>query len=116
MSTNCLFCKILEGTITSEKIVENENCIVIRDIQPQAPTHLLCIPKTHVASLNDLTDAQRHSILPTLFQIADEAATKLGFRKNGYRTVFNNQAQAGQTVFHLHLHILTGANLGKFGE
>lgn len=107
----CIFCKIIAGQIPAARLAETEDAIAIADISPQAPVHALVIPKTHVASLNDLTPKDREYILPKLYAVADALAQSKGFRQNGYRTVINNQAQAGQTVFHLHMHVLAGTNL-----
>ena len=113
---NCIFCRIIRSEIPTSKVIETETVIVIRDIQPQAPHHYLAIPKHHLPSLNDLSANDRKNVLPNLFEIADICAEQLGFKSTGYRTVINNQAQAGQTVFHLHMHILGGTRLrGDFG-
>ncbi|MGE4231746.1 MAG: HIT family protein [Bacteriovoracia bacterium] len=113
---DCIFCKIAEGEIPAAKIVETESGFVIPDISPQAPMHLLVVPKLHVPSLNDLTEQERASILPMLYDLADIAAQEKGFKSTGYRTVINNQPDAGQTVFHLHMHVLGGGKLrGTFG-
>jgi histidine triad (HIT) family protein len=116
--SSCIFCKILKGEIPAAKVHETEHAIVIKDIQPQAPMHWLVIPRHHVASLNDLDDRTRVEILPSLYAAADAAANAQGIRDKGYRTVINNQSLAGQTVFHLHMHVLTGSSkaLGHFGE
>ena len=116
--SSCIFCKIIKGEIPSTKVLETEDAVVINDIQPQAPVHWLVVPRHHVASLNDLDEKSRASILPQLYAAADLAATAQGFRGQGYRTVINNQRLAGQTVFHLHMHVLAGSPepLGHFGE
>lgn len=108
---DCLFCKIRDGKIPAKKLAESETAFAIADIQPQAPLHALIIPKTHVASLNDMTDADRAAILPELYRLADQLASEKGIRAQGYRTVVNNQAAGGQTVFHLHMHVLGGASM-----
>ncbi len=112
---DCLFCKIISGTIPSEKLFENEQVYAFRDIHPQAPIHILIVPKAHSESLNTLTSENRVAFLPALYEAADQIAVQLKFKENGYRTVVNNQALAGQTVYHLHLHVLSGAPLGSFG-
>jgi histidine triad (HIT) family protein len=116
--SSCIFCKIIKGEIPSAKVLETEDVLVIKDIQPQAPVHWLVVPRHHVASLNDMDEKSRAAILPRLFDAADRAATAQGFKDKGYRTVINNQALAGQTVFHLHMHVLAGSQkpLGHFGE
>ena len=113
---DCIFCKIVAGSIPSKKLGESEHLIAISDIQGQAPFHALIIPKVHKSSLNDLDSADRAKFLPEMYSLADELASKSGFREQGYRTVINNQSMAGQTVFHLHMHVLSGAQLkGSFG-
>jgi len=113
---DCIFCKIISGSIPAKKLAESEHAIAIADIQPQAPTHALIIPKRHVATLNDMTATDRRDVLPALYDLAEQLAEEKGFRENGYRTVINNQAEAGQTVFHLHMHVLAGTKLkGGFG-
>ena len=113
---NCIFCGILEGRIPATIIAESSDAIMIRDLHPQAPLHYLVIPRKHIASLNDLTATDRTVILPALFEMADHYAHEAGFRTSGYRTVINNQLEAGQSVFHLHIHILAGALRGTFGS
>jgi histidine triad (HIT) family protein len=113
---DCLFCKIISGSIPAQKIAESESAIAIADIQPQAPFHALVLPRRHVASLNDMTEQDRKELLPQMYALADSLALEKGYDKSGYRTVINNQADAGQTVFHLHLHVLAGTKLGHFGS
>ena len=116
MSKNCIFCKIISGEIPSKKIFENENFFAFNDVSPQAPQHILIVPKKHFSSLNDLDDSLREKVLPGLYSVADTVAQELNFRIRGYRTVINNQSEAGQTVFHLHMHVLAGSALkGGFG-
>ena len=113
---DCIFCKILNGTIPAKKLAESDDAIAIADISPQATEHLLVFPKKHITSLNDLSAADRQHILPALFKLADEIAVERGFKTRGYRTVINNQTAAGQTVFHLHMHVLSAEKLkGSFG-
>ncbi len=107
--SDCIFCKIIAGTIPGKRLAESETAIAIADISPQAPLHALIIPKKHVASLNDLTADDRREILPALFDLADVLAKDKGLRTSGYRTLINNGESAGQTVFHLHMHVLGGA-------
>ena len=116
--SSCIFCKIIKGEIPAKNVFENDHAVVIQDVQPQAPIHWLVLPRTHVGSLNDLDEKTRAEIMPQLFAAADQAATAQGLRDKGYRTVINNQALAGQTVFHLHMHVLAGSTkpLGHFGE
>ncbi len=116
MSEFCIFCRILKKEIPSAFVKESETAFCIRDMHSQAKEHLLIIPKVHVESLNDLSSTQRGAILPELYRLADEVSQDLGFKEKGYRSVINNQTMAGQSVFHLHLHILGGEPLkGQFG-
>jgi histidine triad (HIT) family protein len=108
---DCIFCKIIAGTIPAKKLAESDAAIAIADIHPQAPLHAVLISKAHVASLNELTSTQRKEILPELYALADRLASEKGLRERGYRTVINNQTDGGQTVFHLHMHVLGGASL-----
>lgn len=112
---DCLFCKIIKGTIPAKKLAETDDAIAIADIQPQAPLHALIIPKRHVSSLNDMSDEDRQAILPQLYALADKLVVAKGVREAGYRTVINVNRDAGQTVFHLHMHVLAGSPLGHFG-
>lgn len=105
--TDCIFCKITAGEIPAEIVLENDHIIVFRDLSPQAPTHLLAIPRSHIATLNQ-AQANDAQTLGHLFLAAREVAAQLGFADDGYRTVLNCGEGAGQTVFHIHLHILAG--------
>lgn len=108
MSDNsCLFCRIIEGEIPAEIIFRDEHCIVIRDINPQAPTHVLVIPREHLESLNEGTHRDE-SMLGHLLRVAARIANEAGHADEGYRTVINTGAGAGQSVFHLHVHVLGG--------
>jgi histidine triad (HIT) family protein len=107
MSENCLFCKIADGTIPSSKVFEDEVCVAFNDISPQAPTHILVIPRKHFASL-DTADSGHKETLGHLLLTAAEIAREKGFSEDGYRVVINTNADGGQTVFHLHLHLLGG--------
>lgn len=106
MSTDCIFCKIINKEIPSNFVYENDDVIAINDLHPQAETHVLVIPKVHVASLAELEDV---SLMGRLLQSVKETAKALGI--TDYRTIINTGAGAGQTVFHLHIHILSGKNL-----
>ncbi len=99
----CIFCRIANGGIPTPFILENEEAVAFRDIQPQAPVHLLVVPRRHVASLNDARD---ETLLGRLLTVARQAAAKAGLEQ--YRVVINTGAEAGQSVFHLHLHVLGG--------
>ena len=105
---DCLFCKIVAGDIPAEIVHEGERTIAFRDINPQAPLHVLVIPRAHVASLNEATDAAQ---IGGLALLAAEIAQREGYGATGYRTVFNTGPQAGQTVHHVHLHLLAGRDL-----
>ncbi len=108
----CLFCKIIEGKIPSQKIFENESVYAFSDIHPQAKHHFLVIPKIHVTSLAELSDT---NIMASLYEAALQIAKEKGFKESGFRTVINTGQHGGQTVFHLHLHLLAGSQLsGKF--
>ena len=107
--SNCLFCKIVEGSIPSTKVYEDDMILAFRDIAPQAPTHILVIPKAHIPSVNGST-AENSAVVAHIFEIIPQiaAAEKL---ENGYRVVSNCGDDAGQTVHHLHFHILGGKKL-----
>ncbi len=108
MPDNCLFCKIIRGEIPAAKLYEDADVLAFRDIAPQAPVHFLVIPKKHLSgpAAVTVTDEQ---LIGKLVRVGNEIATKEGI--TDYRVVFNNGAQAGQTVFHLHMHILGGRNM-----
>jgi histidine triad (HIT) family protein len=108
MTDSCLFCRIVRREIPAKVIHEDEHTLAFHDIDPKAPTHVLVIPKQHVATLNDATDA---TLVGRLLIAAKEIAAAEGISEGGYRTVVNCGAGAGQTVFHLHLHLLGGRRL-----
>ena len=103
---DCLFCKIASGEIPSNKVWEDDKTFAFYDISPQAPVHILVIPKQHISSINELEDP---SLMSDLFNSIKEITQKLGIKE--YRTVINTGKDAGQTVFHLHIHILAGRPL-----
>ena len=103
---NCLFCKIAAGVIPSTKVYEDETVLAFRDIAPQAPTHILVIPKTHISGCNGVT-ADNSAVVAHIFEVIPQIAQAEGL-VNGYRVVSNCGADAGQTVPHLHFHILGG--------
>jgi len=108
--TDCLFCKIIAGKIPSKKVYEDERAFVFEDIKPQAPTHVLIIPKKHIVGLKEATNEDAE-IIGYLHLVAAKIARERGI-ENGYRTVFNVGPGSGQSVFHLHLHLLGGRQLG----
>ncbi len=101
--SDCIFCKIINGDFGTEFVLENDYAVVFKDINPKAETHLLVVPKIHVESLNELND---ENLLGKLMMTVKEVTKKLGI--NSYRTVINTGKEAGQEVFHLHIHILAG--------
>ena len=106
---NCLFCKIVAGVIPSTKVYEDETVLAFRDIAPQAPTHILVIPKNHIPSVDGIT-AENSAVVAHMFEVIPQIAKAEGL-ENGYRVVSNCGADAGQTVPHLHFHILGGRQL-----
>ncbi len=108
---DCLFCRIIDGDIPAEIIYESENAIAFGDINPQAPTHVLIIPRRHLATINDLGDGDE-AVVGSLFSAARDIAASEGLSEQGYRTVINCNEAAGQTVFHIHLHLLGGRGFG----
>jgi histidine triad (HIT) family protein len=111
---DCLFCKIRDGQIPSKRVWEDDRCFAFEDINPQAPTHVLVVPRQHVATLNDLPalGAEGEGLVGHLVSVASQIAAQRGHAAPGYRVVMNTNAGAGQTVFHLHLHLLGGRQLG----
>ena len=107
MEENCLFCKIAAGRIPSKIVYQDEDVVAFEDINPQAPYHILLIPRRHIASMADLTE-EDGTLLARLFMVAAKLAHKLGFDESGYRFVTNVGPDAGQSVFHLHFHLLGG--------
>lgn len=103
----CLFCRVIAGEIPADFVLRDDLSVVIRDINPQAPTHLLVIPQEHIESLDDASQKDE-ALLGHLLRIAARVANAAGLAEGGYRTVINNGAGAGQSVFHLHVHVLGG--------
>ena len=110
-AAECLFCKILAGEIPSSKVAEGEDWLAFHDVSPQAPVHVLIIPREHVESVAHL-DPTSGTLGGHLIQAAAEVARKLGVAEDGYRLVTNSCARAGQSVFHLHIHLLAGRSMG----
>lgn len=104
---DCLFCKIIAGEIPSAKVYEDDQCFAFNDITPQAPTHVLIVPRQHIDSL-DKAEGMDRDVLGSLLLAAAEIARDKGFADAGYRVVVNTNADGGQTVFHLHVHLLAG--------
>ena len=108
--SDCLFCKIVEGEIPCDKIFENDQVIAFRDLNPQAPTHILVIPRKHISTVNELT-ADDNNIVGEMVLAAQAVAKQEGIEESGYRLVMNCNEGAGQTVFHIHLHIMGGRRM-----
>lgn len=107
MSESCLFCRIVAGDIPSSRVFEDDLCVAFNDISPQAPTHILIVPRDHLESLDTAAAEHRETLGHLLLAAADLARTK-GFAEDGYRVVINTNGDGGQTVFHLHVHLLGG--------
>jgi histidine triad (HIT) family protein len=108
MADDCLFCRIVRREIPATVVFEDDHVVAFRDINPQAPTHIVVVPREHVASLNDTADA---ALIGRLSLAAAKIARTEGVAESGYRTVVNTNRDAGQTVFHIHLHLLGGRHL-----
>ncbi len=108
---DCLFCKIVDGDINADIVFENDSLVAFRDINPKAPTHILLIPREHIATMNDLEDGH-DTLAGELFLTAARIAADEGLADDGYRVVMNCNAAAGQSVFHIHLHLLGGRTMG----
>ena len=107
---DCLFCKIGRKEIPATMVYEDDQLFVINDINPQAPLHALVIPKRHIATLNDLAAAD-DALVGAMMRRAAAVAAERGYAARGFRSVFNTNAESGQTVFHIHLHVLGGRSL-----
>ena len=105
----CAFCRIVRGEIPATLVASDEHSVAFRDLNPQAPLHVLVIPREHVATLNDAVDP---NVIGRLALMAAAVARDEGFAERGYRTVINTNADAGQTVFHIHMHLLAGRRFG----
>ena len=108
--TDCLFCKIAAGQIQAAVVYQDDRLVAFKDINPQAPMHLLVIPRRHISSLNELTAAD-DGLVGEMIRRAGALASEHGHGDRGYRTVFNCNADAGQTVFHIHVHVLGGRRM-----
>lgn len=109
MAESCLFCQIVAGEIPAVRVAETDECIAFRDINPQAPVHVLVVPREHIVSLDSASDP---ATIGRMALLAARIARDEGVAESGYRTVINTNADAGQTVFHVHLHLLGGRRLG----
>ena len=107
---SCIFCRIVAGDIPASKVHEDERLIAFKDLNPQAPMHVLIVPREHIATLNDLAPAH-DALVGEMVRLAAALAKAQGYDASGFRTVFNCNADAGQTVFHIHLHVLAGRRL-----
>ena len=107
---DCLFCKIASGEINTDLVYETESVLVFRDINPQAPLHVLVIPRKHISTANDVAAADA-GLVGEMVLAAQQVAAAEGYAESGYRLVMNCNADAGQTVFHIHLHLLAGRSL-----
>lgn len=105
--SNCTFCKIVNGQIPANKVYEDDLSFAFRDINPQAPTHILLIPKRHLVSLNEVSEVDR-SLMGHLLMVSGQIAKQEKINDNGFRVVINSGADAGQSVFHIHLHVMGG--------
>jgi histidine triad (HIT) family protein len=108
--TNCIFCKIIAGDYPSTNVFRDEHVTAFRDIHPAAPTHILIVPNKHIDSVNALVDDDER-LVGHLFTVARHIAAQEGIAESGYRLVTNTNAHAGQTVFHIHTHLLGGARM-----
>lgn len=107
MTDDCIFCRIARGDIPADKVYEDDTVLAFRDLNPQAPTHILVIPRRHIATLNEV-DADNEAVLGRMYGAAREIAAAEGLADAGFRTVMNCNEAGGQTVFHIHLHLLGG--------
>lgn len=109
--SDCLFCKIRDGDIPGDIVFEDDDVLAFNDVNPQAPVHVLIIPKKHIATINDVAD-EDVSVMGKLFSAAKTIAMQLGVSEDGYRLVINCNQRAGQVVFHIHMHMLADRDLG----
>lgn len=110
--SECLFCKIISGEIPSQKVYEDDQCFAFKDIAPMAPVHFLVVPKAHFASAAEVTE-ENEALIGHIYTVIAKLAKEMGFA-DGYRVVTNVGALAGQTVHHIHFHVLSGKQLGAF--
>ncbi len=108
---DCIFCKIAAGEVPADKVYEDDTVVAFRDLNPQAPTHLLIVPRRHIATLNDV-GPEDEAVIGRMYGAAREIAESEGFAEAGYRTLINCNDAGGQVVFHVHMHLLAGRRLG----
>lgn len=113
--SECLFCRIIAGELPSEIVAGTGGAVAIRDINPAAPTHVLVMPRTHIATIGEIDEAH-HDLLNEIVALANYVAQQEGIAETGYRLVFNNGPDSGMLVPHLHLHLLGGAKLGPIAS
>ena len=111
MNNDCLFCKIIDGQIPSEKVYEDDSVLAFKDINPAAPIHILVIPKKHIDSLAELTQEDK-DVIWHIHEVMNIVAEEQGFKENGYRVIVNCGKDSGQEVMHLHYHMLAGTKMG----
>ncbi|MDY6918065.1 MAG: histidine triad nucleotide-binding protein [Chloroflexota bacterium] len=114
MGKDCIFCRIVAGEVPSDTLYQDDHLVAIRDTNPQAPTHILILPRAHVPSLADLT-AEQEPLMGSMIRVASELAKAEGVADKGYRLVINSGLEAGQEVPHLHMHLLGGRPMGGLG-
>jgi histidine triad (HIT) family protein len=107
MENDCIFCQIARGQTDTEMLYQNDTLVVFKDINPHAPVHLLLVPKKHIRSVNDITEADQE-ILAELILVAKEMAMEQGVARSGYKLLYNVEKGGGQLIFHLHLHLIGG--------
>lgn len=108
---DCLFCKIIAGTIPSEKVYEDNDLFAFKDINPKGPVHILFVPKKHYATLNDIPEKEL-PIVAKIYRAIQKIAKEIGISETGYRTLVNTHKDGGQVVFHVHWHLIGGKKLG----
>jgi len=108
--SDCLFCKIRDGEIQGDVVFEDDDLLAFNDVSPQAPVHVLIIPKKHISTVNDMS-AEDELLMGKLFSTAKNIASQKAVSEDGYRLVVNSNEQAGQSVFHIHMHLLAGRNM-----
>ena len=114
MAADCLFCNMASGNMAVEKLHDDDVCFAIRDINPRAPVHILVIPREHIATVRDVGE-EHGPLLGSMYAVANKLAESEGLAERGYRLAFNVGDDAGQTVYHIHLHLIGGRRLGAEG-